>query len=87
MQSVVKFPKRGRRVEHPIKGVAIVWLSRCRRYRIVRFVEFEGGVRRFLAGVKSAAGWSRVESRRVYYRRFSAAARACELHARRRGSF
>ncbi len=86
----LQFPKRGRKFEHPIMGSAIEWRSKCRRYRIVRFVEFECGCRRFLAGVRKDVcadaldgrlheTWERVEPRRVYYRKLETAMRACRL--------
>jgi len=79
----LRWPKSPRRARALVFSRAIEWVSRCGRYRVVRFVDGSG---RYHCGLRSAAVngrwmWLRLSARPIAYRKLKLAKRACERHA------
>lgn len=78
-RSVLRFPRRPVTVA-TVMGDALVWYSRCGRYRVIRFPQYELGVLRFRAAVRAGDVWSRLGFREKVNRRLRSAIAACQQH-------
>lgn len=82
----LRWPKRPRKIKNLVFLRATEWVTRCGRYRVVRFAD---GTGRYHAGIRGeVAGrwaWLRLSSKPIAHRKLKHAQRACQKHARQRG--